>query len=522
MSAGGEINVGELRSRGVVKLKEPDTYALWIKAPCCNMTSRQLRKLADIAEKYGRSIILFTTRQIPMLPFIHFKDVQKVQAEIAEVELMMDRCGPTVRGFNVCYDRGICPEAVTSCLSLGQKMDNFFYAPMRNKVKIGVSGCKKDCVMSRVLTDIGFVAVEKNGEERYDAYVGGRLGLKPFVGIKMGEALSEDESVRLVQNYFDLMNKEGKKDERAADLIARLGADRVRQRLNEDLGRKPGVEPIICKTKLAADESDKTIVRVRATCGEVTSDQLRKIADIAEKYGKGFAHFAVRGSPEIPCVEEANLPNIRKDLRQVGMELIESGIDNLQTCYGNYCTESNADPQSLLRQIEGLVKTLDVNDLNINISASGCPNSCAVAHLNDIGFFGVVEPLVNAEKCVGCDLCVPVCKRHAIQIKDGQAVIDREECRHCGLCITVCPFNALVEGRRGFAALVGGSTGEDTRLGEIIAEFLTEEEALQLTERCLRVLKEKRTSAAKIIDQVGIEKFKEMLVTYKEAKERSR
>jgi sulfite reductase beta subunit-like hemoprotein len=40
----------------------------------------------------------------------------------------------------------------------------------------------------------------------------------------------------------------------------------------------------------------------------------------------------------------------------------------------------------------------------------------------------------------------------------------------------------------GFAVLVGGKEGEDARLGEVIAEFLSEEEALQVTERCLRML----------------------------------
>jgi dissimilatory sulfite reductase (desulfoviridin) alpha/beta subunit len=48
-----EINVGELRKGGVVKLKEKDMYSIWAKTACCNLTSRQLRRLADITEKYA-------------------------------------------------------------------------------------------------------------------------------------------------------------------------------------------------------------------------------------------------------------------------------------------------------------------------------------------------------------------------------------------------------------------------------------------------------------------------------------
>jgi dissimilatory sulfite reductase (desulfoviridin) alpha/beta subunit len=239
---------------------------------------------------------------------------------------------------------------------------------------------------------------------------------------------------------------------------------------------------------------------------------LRKIADIAEGYGGGFVHFAVRGSPEIPGIEKRHLEDIRKELQGAGMQILDGGIDNLQSCFGNYCPESNVDPQSLLGRIEELATGLDLNNLNITISASGCPNSCGIAHLNDIGFLGVVEPEVDAANCNGCQLCLPLCKRKAIEIVAGVVVIDEEKCKHCGQCITACPFDAIVDKRRGFAVLVGGQEGENARLGEVIAEFLSEEEALRITHRCLRILKEKNSSAAAIIDEVGIQKFRELLV----------
>ena len=92
------------------------------------------------------------------------------------------------------------------------------------------------------------------------------------------------------------------------------------------------------------------------------------------------------------------------------------------------------------------------------------------------------------------------------------AVIDKERCKHCGQCITVCPFDAIVEKRRGFAVLVGGRDGQDTRPGEVIAEFLSEEETLAVTRECLKLLEAKQASAAAIIDDVGMERFKQMLV----------
>jgi len=39
-------SVEELRNRGVVKLRDKDMYALWVKTACGNMSAKQLRQLA--------------------------------------------------------------------------------------------------------------------------------------------------------------------------------------------------------------------------------------------------------------------------------------------------------------------------------------------------------------------------------------------------------------------------------------------------------------------------------------------
>ncbi|TET69258.1 MAG: 4Fe-4S dicluster domain-containing protein [Candidatus Aminicenantes bacterium] len=506
-----EIDVEELKRGGVVKLKGKDMFSIWVKTLCCNLSAKQLKKVADISDKYGRSLILFTTRQIPIIPFINLKDVDAVKKELSQVYLELDPCGPRVRNINVCYDEKICPDAIMNSLSLGEKLEKYFYDPILYKIKIGASGCKKDCIISRVLNDISFIGMERNGRKGYDVYLGGRLGLNPFVGIRMSMNLSEEECVKFVQNYFDFIKLEGKQGERGADLINRLGVEKLKQELNKNSQEKVFQKPIECKTKLEEKESDKIILKVRATCGEVTSKQVKKIAEISEKYGKGFIHFAVRGDPEIPCIDKEYFNNIKKELEKVNLQILGKGIDNIQTCFGDCCTNSACDTQSLLRKVEKKVKELEIDNFNIKISGAGCPNSCGIAHLNDIGFMGVVEPEVDVEKCNGCGICEKACKRKAIQIIDKIAVIDKTKCSYCGECIRSCPVDAKHEKRKGFAVLVGGREGEDTRLGEVIAEFLSEDEALRITEEILKILKEKNVNASMIISKVGIEKFKTIL-----------
>lgn len=505
------VIVAELRSRGIVKLREDDMFALWVKTACCNLSVRQVNQLADITERCARGYLLFTTRQIPIIPFIRSKDLEAAQSALNAVDLKLDRCGPTVRNVNVCYEDSLCPEAVTNSPSLGEKLDNFFYAPMGHKVKLGATGCVKDCILSRALADISFVGVENGAGKGYDVYVGGRLGLNPFLGVKVAGCLGENACVRLVENYFDLMTKEGKPGERSADLINRLGIERVKQTLNRTLQQASALKPIACPSHTGKAATDRFILRVKAVCGEVKSDELRHIAAVAGKYGNGFVHFTVRGSPEIPGVEKQNVDNAKQQLRDAGIELLEQGIDNLQTCFGGCCTESNADSQALLRRIDKMVAEQGLNHPDINISASGCPNSCGIAHLSDIGFYGVVEPEVETTNCNGCALCVPVCKRKAITIVGDVAVIDREKCKSCGQCVAVCPASAITAGRRGFTMLAGGRSGETNRLGEPLADFLSEDQALELTKRLLEILQARNRRASEIIEELGVDRLKKLV-----------
>ena len=514
-----EHDIEQLRRGGVVKLKDKDMYSVWVRAVCDNMDARKLLVVADLADKYGKGYILFTTRQFPIIPHVHFDDVIKVKEELGKADIMLDRCGARVRNSDVCYDANICPYAVMDPISLGEKLDLFWRQDSGGfKIKTSIAGCKKQCTCPKVLADVGFVGVEEDGVKGYDVYLGGKLGLDPFVGIKITSLAAEDQCVKIVKNYVDFIKKYGREGERAAALIRRLGAAFVKSELSKDLQAAVKNEIFACETKQTAKSgTDNAVIRIRATNGEVTSAQARKIAGICEKYGFGFVHFSVRGAPEIPGIKKGAIGEIKKELKAEDLELLESGIDNLQSCFGGYCTNGNLNTQPFLRKVEGIVRKIGLNDLNIKISASGCPNSCGITQLSDIGYMGVVEPEVDIEKCTGCDICVKACKVKAIKIENKKAVIDLNKCKNCDICIKSCPFDALIEKREGVAVYVGGKgpgffsdekTG-DTRLGEKLIDFISEERALIITEKILGLVKKKNKTVSELIEETGIAKFKE-------------
>jgi dissimilatory sulfite reductase (desulfoviridin) alpha/beta subunit len=424
----------------------------------------------------------------------------------------MDHNGPIVRNLNICYDDKICADAVVNCIPLGEKLEQFFGSQLAHKIKIGVAGCSKDCVMSRVLNDLSLVGVDDGKGKSYEAYVGGRLGVNPFVGVKIADHLTEDACVNLVQNYFDLLAAEGKKGERAADVIKRLGVDEFKAKLTKDLGRNATLPAVHFSSKQEREHPDTMVLKIRAICGEVNSEQVRKLADIAEKYGNSIIHFAVRGAPEIPDIKTKFIPEIRKELAAVNLSLLEDNVENMQSCFGYYCSEGLFNPQALLKRIEKRINELKIKDMKITVSAAGCPSSCGIAHLSDIGFHGVMIPVVDTALCTGRGMCVAACKRKTIQVKDKKAVIEMKNCAFCGACRSACPQKAIKEKRKGIAVLLGGRGEPGTRLGTTIAQFVSEDDAFEIADNLLQLLSKTGLDTSQLIDKMGFDAVKKTIL----------
>ncbi len=56
--------------------------------------------------------------------------------------------------------------------------------------------------------------------------------------------------------------------------------------------------------------------------------------------------------------------------------------------------------------------------------------------------FDPYNAYVDEEKCIGCRICVDVCKFNAIRV-ERKAYIDPNACTMCGLCVAACPMDAI-------------------------------------------------------------------------------
>ena len=57
-----------------------------------------------------------------------------------------------------------------------------------------------------------------------------------------------------------------------------------------------------------------------------------------------------------------------------------------------------------------------------------------------------VTTVIDAEKCIGCELCVKVCPSDTISMQDGKARVSGDHSLQCGHCVAACPVDAVKVG----------------------------------------------------------------------------
>ena len=71
---------------------------------------------------------------------------------------------------------------------------------------------------------------------------------------------------------------------------------------------------------------------------------------------------------------------------------------------------------------------------------------------------------IDAEKCIGCGLCVGDCLLREISIVEEKAVPRNKTCYNCGHCIAICPVNAVSPLKEEEKADIVPMTGEECKV----------------------------------------------------------
>lgn len=251
------------------------------------------------------------------------------------------------------------------------------------------------------------------------------------------------------------------------------------------------------------------LLRLKATLGDLSSEQLSALAEAARRFGRGKIHITTRQGVEIPWVRSEDVDELVAHLAASGIGLGATGprVRVISACQGEeVCPHAVGSTRSLGLGLDGRFYGLE-GPAKFKIAVTGCPNSCAKPQENDLGFVAVAQPEVADEAlCVSCEACSRACKAGALELTGAGPRIDPERCVRCGACARACPTGALVLAHSGWDVYLGGRVGRHPALGRIFRRALTEGEALDLAGAVLRVwrhLGRPKERLGSLIERIG-------------------
>jgi len=433
---------------GIYGQRQPGVQMVRIKIPFGGLTANQLRRVAELAERYATGVGHVTTRQDIQLHFVELKDVPDVMRGLAEVGLTTrEACANTVRNVTGCHLAGVCqgevfditPYAKTIAYHL---LRNPLNQSLPRKFKIAFSGCKHDCALTPI-HDIGLLAVKReDGAIGFRMVVGGGLGSTPRIAQVLREFTPMSElipSIEAVIKVFDTLgNRKNRNKARMKFVIDKLGFAEFKRRWEEAYVSMGHARPADESLRLLEYEDKPTplimpepvkpngvpgnghvngstgetpfdmwkrtnVVRqkqpgyvaavVKLFMGDLTTDQMSLVADLAERYSNGNIRTTINQNMIIRWIPESAASSLydelaSKGLADPGAELVEDIIacPGTDTC-GLGITSSKGLARALAEVFPAGRVPEDLKDVTVKIS--GCHNSCAQHHIATIGLHGV-------------------------------------------------------------------------------------------------------------------------------------
>ncbi len=428
---------------------------LRVAIPYGALASRQLRALADIAEEYDRGYGHFTTRQNLQYNWIALADSADVMDRLAAVDMHgIQTSGNCVRNISSDVFAGIAPDEIVDprpfCEILRQWSTlhpEFAYLP--RKFKIAVSGAREDRVAAGWY-DIGLQALsDDDGQIGFRVQVGGGMGRTPMIGAVIRDFLPWQQLLVYVEAILRVYNSYGRRDNiwkaRIKMLVKAEGArfteaveGEFADILQRDLGGDAHLITLHEFNRVASqfappqgvrlDASDATAARstdparelaharwlqrnvhphrvagLRAVTlslkragqapGDVTAQQMRAAADLADRYSHGELRVSHEQNLVLPWVSAAALHALWQDAREAGFATPNIGLltDMIACPGGDFCSLANARSipiaAAITERYTDLDELFDIGDIDLNIS--GCINSCGHHHSGHIGILGV-------------------------------------------------------------------------------------------------------------------------------------
>jgi sulfite reductase (NADPH) hemoprotein beta-component len=310
------------------------------------------------------------------------------------------------------------------------------------KFKIAVTAAAHDRAAVKI-HDVGLRLLRNGaGETGFEVSVGGGLGRTPYLATVIKPFLSKRDVLSYVEAILRVYNQYGRRDNiwkaRIKILVHTLGAEKFGQEVEAEwqqikdgqLALDPAVFANVAARfrypayeRLADDPPELKTARADArfaawmnnsvanhkmpgyaivtlslksegaTPGDITSDQMDALADLAERYSFGEVRVNHEQNLTLPHVAQRDLPALWRALDAIELATPNVGlVSDIISCPGlDYCSLANTRSipvaQELSRRFANLGAQREIGRLHINIS--GCINACGHHHVGHIGLLGV-------------------------------------------------------------------------------------------------------------------------------------
>jgi sulfite reductase (NADPH) hemoprotein beta-component len=492
---------------------------LRIAIPYGLLSSRQLRTLARIGRKYDRNYGHFTTRQNLQFNWPKLEDVPDILDELAQVEMhAIQTSGNCVRNITTDHFAGAAGDEVVDARPYSELVrqwstlhPEFAYLP--RKFKIAITAATVDRAAIQV-HDIGLqIVANAAGEIGFRVLVGGGLGRTPIVGHVIREFLPRAEILNYLDAILRVYNRFGRRDNKYKARIKILVKERTPEVFARDVeaewehlkggpatvpdaeiarltahfpgpayerfgGDDAGYKSELADNRAFSNWAQRNVHRHKVTGyaivtlslkktgvppGDVTSDQMDAIADLADHYSFGELTVSHEQNLIFSDVRQADLFALWTELKALGVATPNIGLlTNIVCCPGgDFCSLANAKSipiaEAIQRRFDDLDYLHDIGELDLNIS--GCMNACGHHHVGHIGILGVDK-----------------------------------------------------NGSEWYQVSIGGTQGNDAALGKVIGPSFAAQEMPDVVARLIDAYIEHRHEDERFVDTVhrlGVEPFKE-------------
>ncbi len=381
-------------------------YMLRVAIPYGTLNSRQMRKLADIADKWDKGYGHFTTRQNIQYNWPELRDVPDMLDALAEVQMhAIQTSGNTIRNVTADHFAGAAADEMADPRPVAELIrqwstDHPEFQFLPRKFKVAVTGSPNDRAVTKA-HDIGLRMMERDGAIGFEVIVGGGLGRTPMIGKVLKDFLPREDLLPYLEAIVSVYNLLGRRDNkykaRIKITLHENGIEDFAARVEERFALIRPQFSGVDQEMLAAIEADFAAPAFRTTPvtdyedarrhypafrawtdtnlsehrvpgyaivtislkahgktpGDATSAQMRLMADLAKRYGHDELRISHEQNVILPHVHKNDLPSVYSALRAAGLGTANVGlISDIIACPGmDYCALATARSIPIAQEI---------------------------------------------------------------------------------------------------------------------------------------------------------------------------